>query len=106
MMSGNGALCASGKLLRSKNVSRKTKLRMYKTVLRQIVTYTSEVWTLNMAQRNRIRARERKVMRKIYGGKSVNGMWTRRTNQEMKELYGELDIVTVINRNGSDGWGM
>ena len=76
-----------GKLLRSKNVSRRTKLRIYKMVLRPITTYASEVWTLNVAQRNRIRAWERKVPRKINGGISVNGMQTR-TNQEVRELYG------------------
>ena len=72
-------------------------------VFRPIVTCTSELWTLNIAQRNRIRAWERKVPRKIYGGKSVNGMWTRRTNQEVRELYGEPDIVTVIKSHSSDG---
>ena len=87
-----------GELLRSENVFRKTKLRICKTVLRPTATYASEVWTLNMAQRNRIRARMREVPRKICGGKSVNRMWTRRTNQEVGELYGEPDTVIKSQR--------
>ena len=43
LMSRNRGIYALGKLLRSKNVSIKTKLRIYKTVLRPIVTYASEV---------------------------------------------------------------
>ena len=62
-MSGNGGIYALGKLLGSKDVSRKTKLRIYKMVLRPIVTYASEVWTLNMAQRNRIRGKEKSCAR-------------------------------------------
>ena len=65
-------------------------------MLCSIMTYASEVWTLNIAQRNKIRALERKVLRKIYGGTSVNEMWTRRTNEEVRELYGEPDIGIVI----------
>ena len=41
LMSVNRGIYALSKLLRSKNVSRKTKLRIYKTVLRPIVTYAS-----------------------------------------------------------------
>ena len=74
LMSGNRGIYGLGKLLRSKNVFKKTKLRIRKTVLPSIVTYVSEVWTLNIAQRNRIRPWERIVLCKIYGGKSVNGM--------------------------------
>ena len=97
LMSRNRGIYALGKLIRSKNASRKTKLRIHKTVFRSIVTYASEVWTLNIAQRNKIRALERKVLLKIYRGKSVNEMWTRRTNEEVRELYGEPDTITVIN---------
>jgi hypothetical protein len=37
---------------------------------------------------------ERKVQRKIFGSICVAGNWRRRTNEEVKQLYGELDTVT------------
>ena len=39
---------------------------------------------------------ERKVLRKIFGPICVAGYWESRTNEEVRQLYGELDIVTEI----------
>jgi hypothetical protein len=36
------------------------------------------------------------VLRKIYGPVCENGEWRIRTNIELMELYGELDIVTEV----------
>ena len=41
---------------------------------------------------------ERKVLRKIFGPICVAGYWRSRTNEEVRQLYGELDIVTEIKR--------
>ena len=39
---------------------------------------------------------ERKVLRKIFGPICVAGYWRSRTHEEVRQLYGELDIVTEI----------
>jgi len=39
---------------------------------------------------------ERKVLRKIFDPICVAGYWRSRTNEEVRQLYGELDIVTEI----------
>jgi len=38
------------------------------------------------------------VLRKIFGPICVAGYWRSRTNEEVRQLYGELDIVTNKKR--------
>jgi len=45
-----------------------------------------------------LRIWERKVLRKIFGPICVAGYWRSRTNEEVRQLYGELDIVTDKKR--------
>ena len=83
-------------LLRSKAVSRTTKIRMYKTTIRPVVLCGSEAWCLTANGEKNFRIWERKVLRKIFGPICVAGYWKSRTNEEVRQLYGELDIVTEI----------
>ena len=43
---GNKAYYSSHNMLKNKNISRKTKKNIYKTIIRPVVTYGSETWTL------------------------------------------------------------
>jgi hypothetical protein len=43
---GNAAYYANAKLLKSKLLKRSTKMRVYLTLIRPVVTYASETWTL------------------------------------------------------------
>jgi hypothetical protein len=45
-MAGNRCYYASQNVLKSKTVSQKAKLNVYKTIIRPVVTYGSEIWTL------------------------------------------------------------
>ena len=45
-----------------------------------------------------LRIWERKVLRKIFGPICVAGYWRSRTNEEVRQLYGELDMVTEIKK--------
>jgi len=38
-----------------------------------------------------------------FGPICVAGYWRSRTYEEMRQLYGELDIVTEIKKEDSDG---
>jgi len=38
------------------------------------------------------------VLRKIFGPICVAGYWRSRTNEEVRQLYGELGIVTKIKK--------
>ncbi|KAJ8918173.1 hypothetical protein NQ315_014039 [Exocentrus adspersus] len=72
IMAGNKCVAGLRRILRNKNISRQTKIRLYKTV-----------W-------------ERKILRKIFEGKRTEEGWIRRTNEEIKNLYGEASIGSVI----------
>jgi len=58
----------------------------------------SEAWRLTANDEKNLRIWERKVMRKIFGPICVTGYWRSRTNEEVRQLYGELDIVTEIKK--------
>uniref|UniRef100_V5GV43 Retrovirus-related Pol polyprotein n=1 Tax=Anoplophora glabripennis TaxID=217634 RepID=V5GV43_ANOGL len=87
IMLGNKSVAGLQRILRNKNVSRQTKIRLYKTVITPVVTYASETWTLNKAEQTRLEVWERKILRKIFGGKRTEEGWFRRTNEEIKSLY-------------------
>ena len=46
----------------------------------------------------RLNTWEIKILRRIYGPEVEQGMWRERTNQELRELYEDLDIVADIKR--------
>lgn len=96
IMAGNRAYFANIKLFRSPLLSRTTKKRLYKTLVRPVVTYASESWTLNTTITNNLKLFERKVLRRIYGPVMENGVWRIRTNREIADLYNENDIVKFI----------
>jgi len=41
---------------------------------------------------------ERKIMRSVYGPLVEEGIWRIRTNQELRELYKDLDTVADIKK--------
>jgi hypothetical protein len=45
---GNKTYCANAKLIKSKFLKRNTKMKIYKTIIRPVVTYSSETWTLTV----------------------------------------------------------
>ena len=59
----NKAYYANLQMLKSKTISRRSKLQIYKTLIRPVVTYGAETWTLTAAEENVLRRFERKVLR-------------------------------------------
>jgi hypothetical protein len=64
---GNGCYFALQRILKSKNISRKAKLAIYKTIIKSVVTYASETSVLTKKYEALISTRERKVLRKSLG---------------------------------------
>ena len=84
------------RLLRSKQLSRKTKVRLYHQLILPVLLYGSESWTLTSAGVKLLSAYERRVLRLIFGTACINGEWRIRYNQELYKLYNHPDIIKKI----------
>jgi hypothetical protein len=51
-----------------------TKCKIYKTLIRPVVLYGCESWTLTKTDDGKISITERKILRTIYGPNSVSGV--------------------------------
>jgi hypothetical protein len=83
-------------VMRCKDIHKKTEVMLYKTLIRTVLTYGSEAWTLSKNSENALSIFERKILRRIYGTVQDNGQWRIRYNKELCELFGEPDLVTCI----------
>jgi len=64
ILAGNRSYYSILPLLRSKAISRKTKIRMYKTITRPVVLYGSEAWCLTANEEKNLRIWERSFREK------------------------------------------
>jgi hypothetical protein len=96
IQAGNKAYFANNKLFKNKLISRSTKMQIYRTIVRSVVTYGSETWTLPTAEENALRIFERKILHKIYGPVMENGIWRHRYNDELNDIIKGKDIVRFI----------
>jgi len=71
-------------------------MQIYKTLIRPVVTYGSEICTLTKADENLLRIFERKILRKIYGPIQEGDTWRIRNNGEMNRSIKGQDIVKFI----------
>ena len=69
---------------------------LYKTLIRPIVSYGAEAWTLTKKEEQAVLIFERKIFRRIYGPKYENGNWKSRTNRELEETSKGENIVKWI----------
>jgi hypothetical protein len=42
-------------------------MRLYKAIIRPVVTYGSETWVMNITHEEKLKIFERKILRSIYG---------------------------------------
>jgi hypothetical protein len=96
IQAGNRAYFANLRLLKSMILSRAAKLQVYKTLIRPVVTYGAETWTLTVKEENILRIFERKIIRKIYGPAMENNSCRIRYNEEISKVLKREDIVRFI----------
>jgi hypothetical protein len=95
IITANRVYSAYLKLLLFKLLSGNTKLKIYKTLIRPVLSYGSGTWTLTIEEMNALRISERKIIRKIYG--PIKGdSWRIRMNKEIKDILQGTDIVKFI----------
>jgi len=97
IVSGNRCYYAYGKLMKSGALNRSSKIKIYKSLIRPVVTYGCEAWTLTNRDEHHLRIFERRIFRKIFGPvQNEDGSWRIRMNYELNELIGNADIVRFI----------
>jgi hypothetical protein len=69
---------------------------MYKVLIKPVLTYASETWTLSKANEWRVSLFERKVLRCIFGVRQDNEIWRKRYNYELYEIFNDSNIVSYI----------
>jgi hypothetical protein len=96
IMAGNRAYFANMKLLKSTLLSRHSKVKLYKTLIRPVETYAPETWTMSAADENALHVFEWKVLRRIYGPVRNGERWRIRSNRELEEILRGEDIVKFV----------
>ena len=66
---GNACYYSLEKILSSRLLSKKLKVKTYKTIILSVVLYGCETWSLTLREEHRLRVFENKVLRKIFGAK-------------------------------------
>ena len=78
-----------------RDISLKTKVRVYETLVLSVLLYNAETWTMKAADDSRVRAFEMSVLRRICGV-SLRDKWR---NSDIKaHLETESDVVEKIRR--------
>jgi hypothetical protein len=68
-----------------------------------VVTYGAESWTLNKDIAKGLAVFQRKILRRIFGAIKVTENWRKRHNEELKQVFGDLDILSFVRISGSNG---
>lgn len=92
----NRCMFACNRILSSKVISQRTKIRIYHTIIRPVLLYGAETWILNKKEENKLIVFENRVLRKIFGPILENGEWRRRHNIEIRNQYNDYDIIAQI----------
>jgi hypothetical protein len=72
-------------------------MQTYKKLIRPVVKYGSETWTLTKSDENWLRIFEGKILRKIYGPIQEGSIWRIRNNEELDRVIYGGDIVKFIH---------
>jgi len=65
-------------------------------LIRPVVLYEAETWTMMKREEQALLIFERKIYRRMYGPKFENGEWKSRTNRELEEMSKGENIVKWI----------
>jgi hypothetical protein len=76
----NRTYFAAISFFKSQLLSRATKILLYKTLIRLVVSYEVETWTMMKKEEQALLIFERTIFRRMYGPKHENREWKSRTN--------------------------
>jgi len=105
ILRGNRCHYAFGKLMKSRALNRSSKLKIYKSLIRPVVTYGCEAWTLTNRDEQYLRIFEGRILRKIFGPvQNEDGFWRIRMNYELNDPIKNTDIVRFVKAKEWLGW--
>jgi hypothetical protein len=82
--------------LSSRLVQKKLKIKIYETIILQVVLYVRKTWPITWREEHKLRVFEN-IMLRIYGPKSEeDGSWRTLHNDELHSLCSSPNIVRVI----------
>ena len=84
--------------LSSSLLSKKLKIKIYRTIILPVVLYGCEVWSLTLREECRLRVFLNRVLRRVFGPKrdEVTGEWRKLHNEELSDLYSLPNILRVV----------
>lgn len=75
----------------------KTKLILYWTKIRPVMKYASETLVLKESMKRKLLIAERKILKRIFRPKKKrDGTWRIKTNDELNNLFRNMDIINYI----------
>jgi hypothetical protein len=82
--------------MRSGVIHRQTKIRLYKAVIRPVLGYASENWTLAKKSESAVDAFERNALRRTTDPIKEKSTWRIRCNNELYKQFEEPSISNII----------
>jgi len=97
LRSGNACYHSVQNVLSSKLLSKKLKIKIYRTINLPVDLYGCETWSLTLREERKLRVFEN-IMLRIFGRSrdEVTGEWRGLHNEELNDLYSSPNIVRVI----------
>jgi hypothetical protein len=77
---------------------KKSKIKIYRTIIFPLVLYGCETWSLTLREERRLRVFENRVLRRIFGPKreEVKRKWRKLHNEELNHLCYSPNITWII----------
>jgi hypothetical protein len=102
MNSGNACYHSAQNLLSSRLLSKKVRIRVYKTIILSVVLDGCETWSLALREEHSLKVFENRVLRRIFGLKrdEVTGGWRNCITKELRNLYSSPNIIRIIKSGG------
>jgi hypothetical protein len=93
---GNKAYYSNAKLIKSKFLKKSAEMKIYKTMIRPVVRFSSQTWTVTAKDENNLRIFERQILSKIFGTVNIDSIWRIRNN-----MVKEIPLQALTDREGS-----
>ena len=95
---GNACYYSVQNILSSSLLSKKLKIKIYRTIILPVVLYGRETWSLTLREERKLRVFENRVFRRVFGPKrdETTGEWRKLHNEELSDLCSLPNIVRVV----------